>query len=1264
MSTQNIMWTALPNGLNAAGDRLKISVLVSPRLITNSASGTLAEFPDFLDWPTTVSKLRFKVEFQSGPAFTVQPFTEPGFPGLDSAAWKALFGPNSPVQSFGFEDKSPFFVRSYPTRNVLAFVEEQYRAFAVAAADHKPTLSELGFDVEGKRGPGHIDQIAIGNQQVQDGLDRELNEILDKDRAVRPGQPNPLLDFYQVRVMHQFLSKQVLDAQGHRQLLPPQKPEPFDFHRAVAGMGQYQKLMRALGLAIDLEVPLNGVLPASNVRVTPNLPGPPPMTPWTAYRLDAGAKTFFPATGPQGDIGNGMVLPTGPDDYAVVEVDLDGAANKLLDFAFNLERIAFGDAQTSIDSPESYGLPSLRSAGFSAARSGRALRLVSTFDQAKFNNGKITADPQSNDFVLHADEVTRGYRIDVWTSLSGQWHSLCFRDGTYNFLNRPLVRKFSDEGFTTVATSQSADGSSTDLRLPESLFRWAGWSLCAPRPGKTIGPDDPDPNKRFKPQPVTNPANTDFKLETSFTVTKGTLPRLRFGALYQFRARAVDLAGNSIPNDAVLDDIYNLPPQPAPYLRFEPVIAPAVVLRKKLDPNTTPGESVNTVVVRSNFDKHIAAISERHIAPPKTSQNMAETHGMLDTPAGPPDPAVYDMLVAKDGSFNQDPAHPERPEPHPEAQVELPYLPDPFAPGAAFRTLPGTPAGSVWKVPFTGTWPSIRPFRLALDEGSAAPTFVENATDRVLTVHLPKAEVVQVALSCFLTDDDLPAPAHMLRTMKIWSWIVESAPSNFDQLRQLSLDGGHWMLTPPRTLTLVHAVQQPLIEPQFRDLTVQRNPGQTTAILTDEFPISGKSTIRVDFKADWEEPVDDLSPNPQPVILHGHSDAAFSTALQTTDTIVRVAGQNEFHDPKRRNVATVVGQHEFHDTKHRNVTYTAVATTRFREFFPDALTSNLDNITRKSVPVTASIPSSARPPAPNVLYVLPAFGWEAETEGSWNFSKRSGGCLRVYLGRPWFSSGEGELLGAVLWQCPPPQHPDFRAFEVPDLFRSYVTQWGADPIWDSGSLPSEATPLPEHFRNAVAFRDGLTLDELSNLPDPPAFGVAGHTVAYDDKRQLWFCDIELDPGDAYFPFVRLALTRFQPDSIPDAHLSRVILAEFIQLLPGRSASITFDPVDTTSLLLAVTGITFDAPGAAFMVATVQTQPLGGGGDKAWIPVHTVRMTPDATVGADTLWTAQITLPAPRGSRPFRILIEEFEIYPTGGEREEQLRLVYADKLNL
>ena len=210
----------------------------------------------------------------------------------------------------------------------------------------------------------------------------------------------------------------------------------MDFHRAIASLGQYQKLMRALGIAIDLEVPVANVPPASNVRVTPSLEGAPPMTPWTAYRMSPATKQFFAAPGPGSDVTTGMLLLSGPDQYEVVEVDVDGAAEKVLDFVFNLWRVAFGIATPTIDTPQNYGLPSLRSAGFSCARSGRAVRLVSTFKNATQNNNSIVANPQNSTVVLHADDVTRGYRVDVWTSsnrelafaLLPRWHlQLCKR---------------------------------------------------------------------------------------------------------------------------------------------------------------------------------------------------------------------------------------------------------------------------------------------------------------------------------------------------------------------------------------------------------------------------------------------------------------------------------------------------------------------------------------------------------------------------------------------------------------------------------------------------------------------------------------------------------------------------------------------------------------------------------------------------------------------------------------------------------------------
>lgn len=65
-------------------------------------------------------------------------------------------------------------------------------------------------------------------------------------------------------------------------------------------------------------------------------------------------------------------------------------------------------------------------------------------------------------------------------------------------------------------------------------------------------------------------------------------------------------------------------------------------------------------------------------------------------------------------------------------------------------------------------------------------------------------------------------------------------------------------------------------------------------------------------------------------------------------------------------------------------------------------------------------------------------------------------------------------------------------------------------------------------------------------PSPPGADASGpievapHDVFFDDVRQLWYCDIEIDHGRSYWPFVRLALARYQPASDSGAHLSDVV----------------------------------------------------------------------------------------------------------------------------
>lgn len=59
-------------------------------------------------------------------------------------------------------------------------------------------------------------------------------------------------------------------------------------------------------------------------------------------------------------------------------------------------------------------------------------------------------------------------------------------------------------------------------------------------------------------------------------------------------------------------------------------------------------------------------------------------------------------------------------------------------------------------------------------------------------------------------------------------------------------------------------------------------------------------------------------------------------------------------------------------------------------------------------------------------------------------------------------------------------------------------------------------------------------------------------------------------GNTYYPFIRMALARFQPNSIDDTHLSPVILSDFAQLTPSRVAAITFTDKDRFRIMVSGT----------------------------------------------------------------------------------------------
>jgi hypothetical protein len=700
----------------------------------------------------------------------------------------------------------------------------------------------------------------------------------------------------------------------------------------------------------------------------------------------------------------------------------------------------------------------------------------------------------------------------------------------------------------------------------------------------------------------------------------GTLPRLRYGRRYWLRARVVDLAGNSLdlqPGDFGPE----LPRDNATtYFRYDPISAPAIALVKPTAGTTDEpkeGESMERVAIRSFNNKPsqntLPAIERAHrfAVPPRTTQREAEQHGVLDK-AGLVDATNFAMLTAMDNSLAEEKILTSGPlaggtpvETGYAVMLEgekLPYLPDPLAVQIAARIFDhsGFSSDQLITIPFyDGTsWPDALPFKIEIyEQAGDVPHF--DAAVRTLFVPLPKAARVTLRLS-------VRPRADALKVLGIWNWLT---PAQQNQtitidgrvmtLEKLVSRGQHWMLTPWRNIELVHAVQRPLITPEFGNLILDRAFSSTFAVPRFNATCSIASTDRVDLRAAWNEPLDD--PDAAKLENVPRLDNAFSVKItddksygdvheysSNAPDVIVINGDPAIRDRQQR--ATKL--HEFHDTRYRRIKYWLEATTKFREFLPAKLLTETvngetkpteDKIRVIGTEVTRWVRSSAPPPAPEILYIVPTFGWVRSRDETTTSSWRRGGGLRVYLDRPWHVSGYGEMLAVVL----PPANfgGDPNVAPPPRTLKNFVTQWGNDPIWVSPFV-SGVAPKRSNFPLARTARDpeGKWLpgfapaDEWEQPPDPfvtslkpselrnestaPFLEIAPHDVFYDEERQLWYCDIEVTWGSAYFPFIRLALARYQPVSVDTAHLSNIVPADFMPLVPDRWLNVlhTSDPL--------------------------------------------------------------------------------------------------------
>ena len=374
----------------------------------------------------------------------------------------------------------------------------------------------------------------------------------------------------------------------------------------------------------------------------------------------------------------------------------------------------------------------------------------------------------------------------------------------------------------------------------------------------------------------------------------------------------------------------------------------------------------------------------------------------------------------------------------------------------------------------------------------------------MITISLPPGDVQRFRLASSLQPDDLDL-------FGPWRSLPQSVRDNRD-VAEAAADGWLWGLTPFEDVTLVHAVPRPIEAPRPTKLLPLRTAGSTRVTLAGAVDLDGPSTDGLSAEATWTDPVDDVTlPIWEERPTSGH---AFTSSVLPFEDLA-LLGPVEFDGalPEVGRLHMHAANHELGDTKHRVIDYRFRASTRFPEYFhadllaPDPGVPGDDGRSVVGPTVSVSVPSSARPAAPVVHSVVPLFRWSDGTEPEQPVARRHGrrAGLRIFLERPWFSSGADELLGVLLapggddtFGPPPPDQSGF----------PFVSKWGGDPAWFSA--PVDQRPL------AVVQLDNLLrtsgLDDrpepgrpvtppqqlpLASLPEQPQVMVVGYRPQYN-----------------------------------------------------------------------------------------------------------------------------------------------------------------------
>jgi hypothetical protein len=1108
-----LLWVAVPDGVDSETDEAIIRLLVVPRL-----RGDRIDVHGLADWPAI---LRDGVDFKVATKLGDQTAFEQDCRYVhqaDSEVWHQFFDGDAGKVG-GLPGATAGQVMVDGTYQHAADVEGSYQAVTTA-------LAEQGSAVAGVAREGVVDA------------------ELQRWRGRRTDRPPP-------------------DPGSHGS-------RPMDFHRSVSMLRQHPPVLTALGLIVELRVG-TGVFdegdPQAGALIAVRCGNPAflrrmvrPM--WTRYEYAGGDFRPAPTPGRHDGVAQGMLNLKGADlvkpsrghqaaeapAWALSVFDVDGAVDAL-------SQTAAQPADPGESSTAPTAFPAIRSVGLSLLRPSRQddadhRRRRASNRASPAPMVSVTAD------ALTADDLVLGYRVDIRRD-DEPWLPLCERDAAYTVNGRSIgpggAAPRREEGHSAAFAAVKAGNR---LHTDQIVVRWTGWSLALPVV-KLV--DDPSAGKVGR----TGPAPYDFAWE--YGIPAQRMPALRFGRTYQVRVRVADLAGGGLGVDDV-DSSNDKASNSVRYTRYDPV-PPPVLVGSGDDSTLGPGAALDRLVIRSG-DGLAPETELRRITAPTARLALVEQHGVL------PDDLRRSWDIVRRAVENV------------AGETAPPGLADPAANGVR-ATIPVEPGGVTAPitdhVEWRGTWPqadakTIRVRRSGLHGAPIGMTW--SLDQQILDVTLAPARQVTIELSSAVTSG-------LVSHMAVGQWLADGDPLTN------TVTGRNPAVSPVRRVVAVHAVRKPLAPPRWAlpPDHVVRTEHDTFVTLTPAFELDTHSTGQLDVKADWTD-VKDSGPVAAKIETQRTTEHLFSTPV----------------DPGM--LPSSVIRQEFGDTTHRSVRYTLNAITRFRRYFEDSEDEALFQW-QEPQPGPVIVRSSALPPPPRVLGVLPAFAWQdPQVTANRIEHVRGGRRIRVELARPWFQTGDGERLAVLL--------------------DGTQTTIGRDPLFATGT-PTALTP--DSFRGV-----GIFTAHSNEIGD-----VRIVTVDPTPGGDRWYADLEfVFPAgqDTYDPFVRLALARYQPSSLPNLELSAMVVTDTVPVLPDRRVV-----VDRSGNTVRVT-VSGSSPTPANTVSAVLERADAGptnvelvagpgspGGLPSWRQVAAVATTVGGT-------SAPMTLPA--GER-LRVRIMESEL---------------------